>query len=255
MDPRQKITLVAYALPLTVGDSRLVALLDTIEALLPGDRLEYSLSKSGALQRIEDRQALLSSAAARGEIPLLCNGAEGRLVTVSGYTVPAVLGPGGKTILDVGISLPATRDYAMQAADILLHACESLSALWAVGSTDATGAQIGAQTTFPRLPHHRPLELPALLAPQHLVSPFVPQRLGWLNYWSAATAQLLGFPDFNRDAELLTRSHQGTTRGWIVKLTEEPLDLTKPLDLKMLKAAYERFPSIGGRNLSSKAFE
>ncbi len=58
----------------------------------------------------------------------------------------------------------------------------------------------------------------------------------------------LGFPDAARDADLLSRSRRTATGGWVVKLTDAPLDLDNPAHLDALKRAYERFPEIGGRS-------
>ena len=79
-------------------------------------------------------------------------------------------------------------------------------------------------------------------------SPEIPHRLGWLNYWSAASAPIIGFPDPARDAELLSRSRRTASGGWVVQLTDEPLDLDRPEHLDALKRTYERFPEIGGRS-------
>ena len=78
--------------------------------------------------------------------------------------------------------------------------------------------------------------------------PEIPHRLGWLNYWSAAAARAIGFPDPARDADLLSRSRRTATGGWVVRLTDVPLDLDNPAHLDALKRAYERFPEIGGRS-------
>ncbi|MFY2561964.1 DUF5953 family protein [Corallococcus terminator] len=96
-------------------------------------------------------------------------------------------------------------------------------------------------------PHVPPRGLPALSLPKHIHSPEIPHYLGWLNYWSAATAQAIGFPDPARDAALLSRARRTATGGWVVRLTETPLDLDNPLHLEALLRAYERFPEIGGR--------
>ncbi|KFE68666.1 hypothetical protein DB31_7903 [Hyalangium minutum] len=96
-------------------------------------------------------------------------------------------------------------------------------------------------------PHVPPRGLPALNLPKHLRSSEIPHYLGWLNYWSAATAQALGFPDPARDADLLSRARRTATGGWVVRLTETPLDLDNPAHLEALARAYERFPEIGGR--------
>ena len=78
-------------------------------------------------------------------------------------------------------------------------------------------------------------------------SPDIPRHLGWLNYWSAAAAEAIGFPDPARDAELLSRSRRTESGGWVVRLTDAPLDLDNPAHLQALLRAYERFPVIGGR--------
>jgi hypothetical protein len=90
--------------------------------------------------------------------------------------------------------------------------------------------------------------LPALKLPEDIPSPEIPHCLGWLNYWSAASARAIGFPDPARDAELLSRARRTATGGWVVRLTDAPLDLDNPAHLDALKRAYERFPEIGGRS-------
>ncbi|MDC0711260.1 DUF5953 family protein [Stigmatella sp. ncwal1] len=89
--------------------------------------------------------------------------------------------------------------------------------------------------------------LPIIKLPEKSPTPEIPHRLGWLNYWSDAAAQTIGFPDPLRDAELLSRSRRTSTGGWVVRLTDESLDLEKIAHLDALLRAYERFPEIGGR--------
>ncbi|AKJ03624.1 Hypothetical protein AA314_05250 [Archangium gephyra] len=69
-----------------------------------------------------------------------------------------------------------------------------------------------------------------------------------MNYWSAAAAQAIGFPDPARDAGMLSRARRTATGGWVVRLTDTPLDLDDPAHLEALLRAYERFPKIGGRS-------
>jgi hypothetical protein len=99
-------------------------------------------------------------------------------------------------------------------------------------------------------PSKPPLGLPALKMPWDIHSPETPRHLGWLNYWSSAAAQAIGFPDPARDAELLSRARRTATGGWVVQLTEAPLDLDDPAHLDALQRAYARFPEIGGRAAS-----
>ncbi|EPX62456.1 hypothetical protein D187_008644 [Cystobacter fuscus DSM 2262] len=97
-------------------------------------------------------------------------------------------------------------------------------------------------------PHVPPEGLPSLKLPWDIPAPEIPHFLGWLNYWSAAAANAIGFPDPARDAEMLARSRRTATGGWVVRLTEAPLDLDNPAHLDALRRAYERFPEIGGRS-------
>jgi len=81
-----------------------------------------------------------------------------------------------------------------------------------------------------------------LKLPEELCSPEISHYLEWLNYWFVAAAQAIGFPDPLRDADLLSRARRTATGGWIVRLSDAPLDLDNPALLR----AYERFPEIGG---------
>jgi Family of unknown function (DUF5953) len=83
--------------------------------------------------------------------------------------------------------------------------------------------------------------------PRPHAAPGIPHRLGWLTYWSVATARTIGFPDPARDAELLSRARRTETGGWVVRLTDALLGLDNPAHLDALKRTYERFPEIGGR--------
>jgi hypothetical protein len=47
---------------------------------------------------------------------------------------------------------------------------------------------------------------------------------------------------------LLSRARRTATGGWVVQLTDAPLDLDNPAHLNVLLRAYERFPEIGGRS-------
>lgn len=74
-----------------------------------------------------------------------------------------------------------------------------------------------------------------------------PEALGWINYWSVETCEYLGFPDAKKDADLLARSYQTPRNAWIVKLSNDPLDLTRSDHLKTYANAYARFSKLGTR--------
>ncbi|AEI66637.1 hypothetical protein LILAB_23710 [Corallococcus macrosporus] len=126
---------------------------------------------------------------------------------------------------------------------------EGARAFWGHATPDAASGDIAEQIA-PTLegPPSPPRGLPALKLFAHIRSPEIPYYLGWLNYWSATAAQAIGFPDLARDEDLLSRARRTTSGGWVVKLTDAPLDLDNPAHLDALLRAYERFPEIGGRS-------
>ena len=228
-----------------VGDTRPLALIEVMERILPQDRLDYTVSPDGNPIPVQSREALLRTEALKGEIPLVCNGNEDRLVSVSGHSIPPILAPGSVPILDVIITLPEIPDYYSRADEILQRTCELMDAYWGVESPDETAATIGAQTFFPWAPSEPPLGLPPLRPPQQLSSPALPYHFGWLNYWSSEAARIIGFFSNLRDLEWFAGYRKGSNGGWLLKLTESPLDLRKPEHLLKLKEAYARFPKIG----------
>jgi len=98
---------------------------------------------------------------------------------------------------------------------------------------------IRARALAPRLPRIEFLVFPA--------TDVHPNYLGWLNYWSPEVAETLGFPDPEKDAAILPLCKQLPTGAWIVKLTEDPLDLEREDHLDALVWAYWRFHRVGKR--------
>jgi hypothetical protein len=169
-------------------------------------------------------------------------------VTIFGWELPAGSSPDGQAQFEVHAHLPPDAVGIAAAADVLEAVAESARASWGHATPSSAGLDIARQTkNWAANPQPPPRGLPALKLPWDIRSPEIPHRLGWLNYWSAAAARAIGFPDPARDAELLSRSRRTATGGWVVQLTDAPLDLDNPGHLDTLKRAYERFPEIGGR--------
>jgi hypothetical protein len=66
-----------------------------------GLQLEWTISDEGRFIPLQQLDAWLAQAAARGQFPMLCNGDESYLVTVSGLEIPAGLAPGGQPLCDI----------------------------------------------------------------------------------------------------------------------------------------------------------
>ncbi|EPX64711.1 hypothetical protein D187_000133 [Cystobacter fuscus DSM 2262] len=133
--------------------------------------------------------------------------------------------------------------------EVLEAIAEGARSYWGHATPFNAGVDIARQTkNRPDDLEPPPRGLPVIKSPSAMRSPEIPHRLGWLSYWSAAAARAIGFPDPSRDAELLSRSRRTATGGWVVQLTDAPLNLDNPAHLDALKQAYERFPEIGGRS-------
>jgi len=243
------LNLIAYAPALTRDDSRPLAVVHGLERAFPGLRLAWTISDAGQLVPLPQRDAWVAKGR-RDElgIPLVCDGGDAsRSVTLSGWERPAGSSPGSHAQFEVHADLPwATSGVA--AADVLEAVGEGARAFWGHVDPEEVAVTVSEQFRHPGDdPHVPPKGLPSLKLPWELPAPEIPYYLGWLNYWSDAAARAIGFPDPARDADLLSRARRTATGGWVVQLTDAPLDLDNPAHLDALKQAYERFPKIGGR--------
>ncbi|MBN8471047.1 hypothetical protein JYJ95_31475 [Corallococcus exiguus] len=240
------LSLLVYAPALTHTDKRPLGIVHGVERALSGLRLRWTTSERDDLIVLAHRDDWVVANTTDGGLPFLCNDEDQTPVTLYGLENPD--GPGGTPQFEIHMRLPLNASVIAQAESVLAAIAEAAAAWWG-GLTPFTAAAEIAEQTAPTLdgPPSPPRGLPILMAPGVRSAPEVPQHLGWLNHWSADSARALGFPDPSRDAELLSRARRTATNGWIVRLTDEPLDLDKPDHLDVLLRAYERFPMIGGR--------
>ncbi|NTX07950.1 DUF5953 family protein [Myxococcus sp. CA040A] len=251
MTAKREMTLIVYAPALMGDDNRPVTVVQGMERAFPGLRLDWKVSEDGCPIALPQRDAWLKEEAKDGGFPLLCNGDESSPVMISGMEIPAGLSPGGHAQFEVRADLPPDTAGIVSAANVLAAVAESARAHWGHVTPFRASLDIARQT------RNRaddldppPRGLPVIASPGAMGSPEIPHRLGWLNYWSAAAARTIGFPDPSRDAELLSRARPTATGGWVVQLTDEPLNLDNPAHLDALLRAYERFPVIGDRATS-----
>jgi hypothetical protein len=247
---RDFIGIIVYAPVLVRGDSRPLAVVRGVERAFPGLSLDWTISDEGKLVPLPQRDAWVAQEMPEGDgFPLVCNGDEGFRVTIHGMEISARSGPGGQPLFDVHAHLPPDATGIAAAADVLEAVAEGSHAFWGHATPFNAGVEISRQTVHPvRKPGVPPRGLPALKLREDIRSPEIPHHLGWLNYWSDAAARVIGFPDPARDAELLSRARRTATGGWVVRLTDAPLELDNPAHLDELRRTYERFPEIGGRS-------
>lgn len=242
------LTLTVYAPALVGDDKRLLSIIHGMERAFPGLRLAWTLSEKGAFIPLTHRDEWVAADRTDGGFPFLCNDDEDRPVTLTGWENPSGLAVGSPPRFEVHATLPLDTGGIAAAAGVLDAIGEAAHAVWGHASPSGHGEMVAQQFRRPGDdPHVPPHGLPSLELPRYNPAPEIPHYLGWLNYWSAAAAEAIGFPDPARDAELLSRARRTATGGWVVQLTDAPLDLAIPAHLDALKRAYERFPTIGGR--------
>jgi hypothetical protein len=249
MTSRSALILNVYASALVRDDNRTLAAVHGLERAMPGLHLGWRVTERRRLTALPERDAWLAEATQRGEFPLVCNGDESHPVTIYGLHRSAYVSPGGRPQLQVHADLPLDAAVIEAAGDALEYVAEGARAFWGHASPKSFGSEVSQQMRrSAHGPERSPRGLPMLNLPEKLRAPEIPHHLGWLNYWSDAAAQAIGFPDPARDAELLTRARRTPSGGWVVQLTDAPLDYDNPAHLDALKRAYERFPQIGGRD-------
>jgi hypothetical protein len=249
MITRKRLALIVYAPALVGKDRRTIDSVHGMEKALPGLRLEWRLSNGGRPIALPQRDSWLLEKIEDGGFPIVCNGDQSYPVTVWGSERSGLFSPGGQAQFEVHAKLPLDESVIASAAAVLEGVAEGARALWGQATPYDAAVDIAYQTapTLEGPPAPR-RGLPALKLFEHIRSPEIPYYLGWLNYWSAAAARAIGFPDLGRDADLLSRSRRTASGGWVVQLTDAPLDLGNPAHLDALLRAYERFPEIGGRS-------
>jgi hypothetical protein len=243
-----ELGMIVYAPALVGDDRRPLAIVHGMEGALPGLRLEWTLSEQEEFIALPHRDEWVVADRTDNGFPFLCNDDKRRPVTLTGWENPNGLAAGSPPHLEVhgSLHLDATGSAA---ADVLAAIGEAARGFWGHATPFNAAVEIAQQTRDPvRKPGVPPRGLPVLKLAEHIRSPEIPHRLGWLNYWSAAAARAIGFPDPAQDADLLSRARRMASGGWVVQLTDAPLDLDNPAHLDALLRAYERFPEIGGRS-------
>jgi hypothetical protein len=245
---QEDVGITVYAPALVRDDSRPLAVVRGIERALPGLRLEWTTSGKEDLIALPHRDEWVAAHRTSGGFPFLCNDDDDHLVTIAGRENPNGLAAGSPPHLEVNATLLLDAAGIAAVAEALEAVAEGARAFWGHATPSKAAVEISRQTRDPmRKPGVPPRGLPALRFSDYIRSPEIPHCLGWLNYWSDAAARAIGFPDPVRDAEVLPRSRRTSSGGWVVPLTDTPLDLDNPTHLDALKRAYERFPEIGGR--------
>ncbi len=248
----EKVQINVYGPPLQANDGRPELGARALETALPGESLSFTISSAAEREPIPNRPRWLALAASEGRIPIVCNaGYEGGYVGLMGFTWPSAIAPGASDLLLATAEAPLDSSLP-RVEEMLSSLAVALDAFWGVALSPATTGLWHDQAVPPGSAAVPPFELPVLAQPNEIESPLVPLFFGWINYWSAATVERLGFPTDAEQPSPFASVQRLDDGAWILRLTEEPLDPARPEHLARLRAAYERFASVGGRDRLSQ---
>lgn len=246
---QKSLIIIVHAPALGDHDDRPTAIVHAMERALPGLCLGWTASEKEDLIALPRRDEWIVANSTSGGFPFLCNDNDNHLVTVAGLENPNGLAAGSPPHFEVHADMTLDAVGIAAAADVLEGVAEGARSVWGHATPSGYGEVVAQQFRRPGDEQYIPaLGLPSLKLPWDRFTPEIPHFLGWLNYWSDAAARAIGFPDPTRDADLLSRARRTASGGWVVQLTDAPLDLDNPAHLDALKRAYERFPEIGGRS-------
>ncbi|HEX8434808.1 DUF5953 family protein, partial [Archangium sp.] len=208
-DTQSSLALNVYAPALMGHDERRLAVVHGMERAFPGLRLGWTMSEAEGLIPLPRRDEWVGRERTDGGFPFLCNDDDNHVVTLGGWEIPAGRYPGGQPQLQVHAVLPLEEAAIAAARDVLEGVAESARGLWG-HMTPGSVMLVIAEQMGPKVygPPKPPRGLPALRFPDSIRALEIPHCLGWLNYWSAAAARAIGFPDPARDAELLSRARR-----------------------------------------------
>jgi len=244
----EEMIAVFEASGLLVDDERPEAAARALDETWPY-RVHYEVGEpsEGAplISHQHDRERWLRSSAMRGRIPLVTTSADEPTIAFSAHAYVGENSPYNRPIIRALLEFPETEEFVAKTALVVERVGRALNAYWGKATPKPAGILLAKQRVHPGQKRVPPLGLPKLPGGIKLASTAVPHELGWINYWPAAAAALLGFPDGDRDAEWRRRATALDDGGWIVRLTDDPLDLDRPDHLDAVKRAYERFAEIG----------
>lgn len=230
----------------TLSPEQFLHALDYLAATIPDSDLNHTLMHPGRPVRVTDRAKLVRNTfhAPLDSIIAFYNSVETRVFDIiasyASYEVP-------EDYWQVTFEQPPDALASTDFAPFLLGFGDVLVARHGEASTYRAGA-INLQLNRGMAPDFAPPHgLPPVFPPETYVSAAIPQGVEWANYWSLETAEALGFSEAAH-AHLFYRYVRGPTGSVAFQLTPEPIELDRPADIEALKAVYDAFPALGGRD-------
>jgi hypothetical protein len=242
-----EIILAISAPSLTDDISIGIAAIDVFEKHFPEEKLEYEIIEGGKLLRITNRTRWMQQKLQEKEtIFSICNGKEEAYVPLRF----SELNQGGVSFCVISIEYMLSEANALRTYLLIRELGEHTYTIEITADSSETYITAYEQKVFNNIKKEIPFGLPPLASFTEYGKTAIdfPLRICWINYWSEAMAAKVGF-NYEKDKDLFFKVEQLPSKGWMLQLTEEVLDLHNPAHLERLKNAYKRFQKVGGQYL------
>lgn len=213
-----------------------------VEHLPTSGPLEYRLERTGeytfTLHRVESPAVWMAQRApSYEESSFLSDGNEDRCVAASVMLLPYPGASDEERTFRATIAFPELPEFWDRVPSLIKKLGTTTEALWAEYTSDSTAYDIlnrVERTTFSPAGEQRPR------AQGH-----APMSPAWVSFWSYSACQGLGFTGDHAQRARFARTEELPGRGWLVQLTDEPLDLDRPEHLARLHGLCQALPTLG----------
>lgn len=245
---RPELALLARARTTAPIAERPLRVVEAVEALWPGARLDRSLDDMGK-QPVRRRETYFRPAAGRSVDlfrPLPGHDIEARVA----LSTIAWDGPEDDHIL-IDAYMPMLPDAGRRAAELLRRIVPGSGLLTAtIQSNSRDNWHLTWQYRSDDPSWSPPEGLPLLRSIWEHKGWMVPEHLFWMQWWSPARCAFVGF-DPARDRGLFHLA-EPLDGGWLLQLTDAPFHLPDAAHRSVLVRVLDRFPDIGGRTARAR---
>lgn len=149
--------------------------------------------------------------------------------------------------VSIHIMIPFTEIYINKSFDLMKIWGEATSAYNITADPDNMESSIREIINYDNTPEFiAPYGLPSINV-KLIENRNRPLIFSWINYWSPESSALVGITE--ADKKYFYKAEQLKNGGWVLQLTQEPLDINIPEHLTKLQDAYSRFQKVGGQDL------
>ncbi|MEO6242723.1 MAG: DUF5953 family protein [Bacteroidia bacterium] len=223
---------------------------DFIDTMLTPYKLEYRLT-STCYEKIENRKEYILEKL-KGESLALCNNLPDKFLHLQGFSWEAIERLKSHAFVRTVVVVPNEEKHINIMNSLIGGIGDTMQAYYAeVASPGYMGEIPSSQIMFSdRTVDDILYGLPPVadFAKHGLVDYLFPRFVYWINYWSKEIAETVDF-NYERDKNLFHECFQTPSGSWVLRITKDPLDVSIPEHLELLKKVYKRYPKVGRQDL------